>query len=191
MADRAHVTSIEAVEDFRASLVVFVEKARPALDDVVGEVIRTRVWLENDRRGYWENQLRRRAMVLDEAEQSLFGVRLSPLREAKEEHRRAVFRARQAVAEAEAKVRAVKRWSREYASEVEPLVKQLEDLRGFMLLEMPNALAELARIIEALAAYAGIGPVGSAGGAAGSPEAGATIAPFGSGPAGDSPGPTP
>ena len=35
------------------------EKAGRVLDEVSDEVIRTRLWLENDRPAYWENQMRR------------------------------------------------------------------------------------------------------------------------------------
>ena len=34
MAQKAHVTSLEALETFRANLVVYLSQARPALDEV-------------------------------------------------------------------------------------------------------------------------------------------------------------
>ena len=48
MPERAHVTSLEALESFRASLILYVSKARPTLEEVSADVVRTRLWLEND-----------------------------------------------------------------------------------------------------------------------------------------------
>ena len=45
MPERAHVTSVDALELFRSQLIVYLSKARPALDEVSAEVVRTRVWL--------------------------------------------------------------------------------------------------------------------------------------------------
>jgi hypothetical protein len=58
MPDRAKVTSLEAIEDLRAKLVVYRDKARRVLDEVDHDVSRNRVWLENERPNYWQNQIR-------------------------------------------------------------------------------------------------------------------------------------
>ena len=34
MADRAQVTSVEAIEAFRSALIVYLSKARPALEEI-------------------------------------------------------------------------------------------------------------------------------------------------------------
>ena len=49
MSGPAKVSSIEALEAFRADLIRYVEKARVALEDAESEVRRTRSWLEADR----------------------------------------------------------------------------------------------------------------------------------------------
>src|SRR5207248_10353360 len=81
MAERAHVTSVDAIESFRAALIAYLGKARPLLEDASDEVSRTRQWLESDRRVFWENQVRRRTKILQEAQQAVFSARLSNLRE--------------------------------------------------------------------------------------------------------------
>ena len=43
MAERAQVTSVEAIESFRASLIVFLSKVRPTLEEVSDEVMRAAV----------------------------------------------------------------------------------------------------------------------------------------------------
>ena len=64
MPDQAHVTSLEALEKFRATLLTYISKARPALEEVSGDILRTRMWLENDQRTHWEGQMRRRSKEL-------------------------------------------------------------------------------------------------------------------------------
>lgn len=70
----ANVTSVEAIEGFRLSLINYVAKTRPVLDDACDEVFRLREWIERDRRLHWENEIKRRRKVFEAAEQALFGV---------------------------------------------------------------------------------------------------------------------
>ena len=160
MAEKAHVTSSEAIEAFRANLISYVGKTRPILDDGADEVSRTRQWLQNDRRLHWESQLRRRSKVLEEAQQALFSSRISNLRETTSAEQQAVNRARRAVAEAEEKLKVVKRWTRDFDNHVDPLVKQLEGLRTMLANTMPKAAAHLVQTIRAIEAYAGVQSVG-------------------------------
>ena len=46
MQQQAKVTSVDALENFRASLILFLSKAKPALEEVMHEVVRTRLWIE-------------------------------------------------------------------------------------------------------------------------------------------------
>jgi hypothetical protein len=156
MPERAHVTSVEALDTFRSSLIIYLTKARPTLEEVAGDVLRTRLWLENDQRTHWENEIRRRTKKLEAAEQALFGVRLSSLREATDAEQLAVQRARRALDEAEVKLRRVKQWSREFDSRIEVLVKQLDHLRNLLTIDLPKAAAFLAQTIKTLSEYAGI-----------------------------------
>lgn len=171
MADRAQVTSIEALETFRASLLVYLSKARPVLDEVSADVQRTRNWLEVERRAFWEAQVKRRSEKLREAEQSLFGARMSNFREATDAEAAAVRRAKQAVEEAEGKLRRIKLWCRDFDSRVEPLAKQLDQLRNLYTIEMPKAAVHLAQIMKALADYAGLAAAPSVGASSTAPGA--------------------
>src|ERR1043166_2671189 len=80
MPQRAQVTAIEALEEFRASLIVYLSKARPTLEEVSADVLRTRLWLENEQRTHWDNQVRRRHKELEQAQAELFSARISNLR---------------------------------------------------------------------------------------------------------------
>lgn len=152
MATQAKVTSLDALETFRASLIVFLTKARRSLDEVGDEIRRTRHWIENDRRMYWEGEIRRRRRVLEQAEQELFSARLSKFVEAST-RQLAVRKAKEAVAEAEEKLRAIKHWNQKYDAATDPLAKGLEGLRQFIERQMPGAVSFLAQAQKILEAY--------------------------------------
>jgi hypothetical protein len=154
MASGAHVTSVENLESFRASLILYVSKARPALEEVSADVLRTRLWLENEQRLHWENQVRRRAKVLEQAQQALFSSGISSLGAASDTARMAVHRARQALEEAEGKLRVIRQWGREFDSRTDPLTKQLDHLHTVLSNDMLRALAFLTQALQALDAYA-------------------------------------
>jgi hypothetical protein len=159
MAHQARVTSIEALAIFRAQLIVYLEKATCAVDDVSDDVIRTRVWLQNDQRMHWEAQIRQRTRALETAQQELFSARLSGLREATAAQQLGVAKAKRVLAEAQAKLGVLKRWNRRYDSEAGPLAKQVERLRDLLASDMRKAVAFLAQAVNALEAYADRAPV--------------------------------
>jgi predicted nucleic acid-binding Zn-ribbon protein len=158
MTQPAHVTSIEALATFRAQLIVYLEKASSAVNDVSDDMIRTRLWLQNDQRSHWEAQIQQRTRDLETAQQELFSARMSGLREASALQQMALAEAKRALAEAQQKLASVKRWNRRYEDEVEPLAKQVERLRDLLSGELRKATAFLARAVKALEAYADRAP---------------------------------
>ena len=161
MPQQAHVTSVEAIDSFRANLIIYLSKARPTLEELTAEVVRTRVWLESDRRAYWEAQTRMRGKELEEAQQALFSARLGMLRKETAAEQMAVHRAKRALDEAVDKLRVVRRWNREFDGRVQPLVKQMEKLHTVLTNEMVKAVAFLVAAINTLAAYAEVHQVPS------------------------------
>lgn len=158
MADQAQITSVEAIEAFRAELILYLSRARPALEEVSGEIVRARVWLQNDQRRFWENELRLRSKKLEQAQQELLNARLSSFQESTSLQQMAVNRWKRAVEEAEQKLAKLKKWDRELDSRAEPLVKQVEQLHNFLSGEMPKAIAHLAQTVKTLEAYADVAP---------------------------------
>jgi hypothetical protein len=159
MATKANVTSVEALESFRANLIVYLGKARPALEEVSDNVIRTRVWLESDRHVFWEREVRRRLQKLQDAQQALFSAEISSLREVSAAERAAVVKAKRALDEAEDKLKIVKRWIRDFANQVEPLAKKMEKLESVLVTSMPKAVAYLAQAVKTLDDYSGVAPI--------------------------------
>jgi hypothetical protein len=166
MPERAHVTSVDALESFRSNLIVYLSKARPTLEEVSAAVQRMRGWLEGEQRTYWENELRRRRRAWEEAQQALFSSKLSQLREASAAEQMAVQRTKRALDEAEGKLRTLKQWNRVFDNRVDPLVKQMEKLHTVLAHDMVQAVAFLAQAIRTLDAYAEVAPPGGAPGAA-------------------------
>jgi hypothetical protein len=158
MPDQAHVTSVEALESFRASLITYLSKARPTLEEVSAELMRTRLWLENDQRATLEGQMRRRSKALEQAQQALSSARFSNLREPNAMEVMAVQKAKRAVEEGEAKLRLLKQWDRDFDHRVQPLGKELEKLQTVLSNDMMQAAAYLAKTIATLSAYAEVAP---------------------------------
>jgi chromosome segregation ATPase len=157
MAGQAKVTSVEALESFRASLVLYLSKSRPMLEGAADEVSRTRAWLQDDRRRHWEAEARRRARALEEAQAELLSARLSTFREATTAQQQAVHKAKRALAEAEEKLDRVRKWNRDFENQADPLVKQVQGLHTFLVTDMGKAVALLAQLIKTLEAYAEAG----------------------------------
>ena len=154
MPDRAKVSSLEAIESFRAKLIIYREKAGRVLDEVSDDVIRTRLWLENDRIAHWQNEIKRRTRELEQRRQELFSAQLSGLREASYVQQQAVVKAKQALREAEERLQVVKQWSRQFDQRVEPLARHVDKLRHTLGNDMGVAVAWLAELLKSLSAYA-------------------------------------
>ena len=154
----ARITSFEALESFRSALIVFLASGRRSADEVVEQVRRVRLWLQQDQRFHWEQQIRKRQKALDTAQQELFSARLSGLKTSTTAKEMQVRKAKEAVAEAEAKLRNVKRWSRDYDSMVDPLVKRLQGLRYYLDYELPKGVHFLDEVQKTLESYVSAPP---------------------------------
>jgi hypothetical protein len=165
MPQRAIVGSVEAIEAFRTNLIIYLSKARPALDEVSADVMRTRLWIENDQRAFWEHEFRKRAKELEQAQQELFSAKLSNLSKETAAQQFDYHRARRALDEAEQKLRVLKRWHRDFDNRMQPLVKQMEKLHTVLSNDMVQAVAYLTQAVKTLDAYAQVAPASATSGA--------------------------
>jgi hypothetical protein len=69
----------------------------------------------------------------------------------------AVQRTQRAVHEAETKMKLLKRWDNELDNRSAPLMKQIEQLHGFLASDMARAVAYLDQTLKALDAYRNVG----------------------------------
>src|SRR4029078_5101457 len=121
--------------------------------EVGAEVVRTRLWLQNEQRTKWESAVRRRGKLLEAAQAALFSARISNLSKETSAEQLAFHRAKRSLDEAEGKLRTLKQWNREFDQRVEPLVKQTEKLHTVLANDMVKAIAYLGEAIKTLAAY--------------------------------------
>jgi hypothetical protein len=154
MDTQARITDTDALENLRSALIVFQARAKRSVDEVIDEVRRTKRWLEQEKRDYWESQIRIRNRKLEQAEQELFNAKLSEFRDSIAREKAIVTKLRALVTEAEQKLKAVKFWDRNYEGTVEPLTKGLMCLREFLDQELPKGIWQVTNSIKALDAYA-------------------------------------
>ena len=154
MSDQAKVTSLDALERFRADLIIFITTAHRCVDEAGDEVRRTRQWLQGEQRTHWEGAARQRKRVLDQAEADLYSARLSGLKDRTIVQEEAVRKAKRAMAEAEDKLRVLKKWNRDFDNNAGPLVKRLEGMRYFLDHDLPKALTFLVQAQKTLESYA-------------------------------------
>src|SRR5437660_11604596 len=152
----AKVTSIEALDDFKANLIVYLEKAGRLLDEISEDVVRTRIWLETDRQLHWKKLGHHRAKELAQAEQELLTARLSDMPEAIKARRLTLNKAKLALRQAEEGLARVKQWIRRYETEVQSRTKVVVQLRQVLAHDMSKAAAFLERTPATVAHYAQI-----------------------------------
>lgn len=154
MAEEAKVRSIDELDAFRSKLIVFQNKARKAVDQASDEVRRTRLWIDSDRRPFWEAEVKRRLRFLEQSQQELLSARMSEFIDNPVVQQQTVRKAKAALEEAEEKLRAIKHWSRAFESTVQPMTKKLESVCQFLDFEIPQAIVYMSQIIRTLDAYA-------------------------------------
>ncbi len=154
MPEQARITSVEAIEAFRADLLVYLDKARNVTDEVSEEITRTRAWLQDDRSRHWAQQVKRRTLELEARQQELFSAQLGSTKRNIQAELVAVRRAKHALEEAEAKVKAIKQWLRDYPVEIEPLGRHADLLRHALVNDMGKAVVLLSHTVETLHGYA-------------------------------------
>ena len=153
MAIQAQVSSIQALEDFRSDVIVFIGQMQPVIDEAASEVMRMRQWLDVEQRAFWTDQLRRRRRKLEEAQAELFNARISLMGDSCILPQMAVQKAQQAVTEAEKKMAAIKKWLKDLEPLTEPLLKPVEQLRGYLSADMGRAVVRLAEDSKLLDLY--------------------------------------
>ena len=153
MSTQAQVLSLDALETFRASLIVFSSKALSVVDQVTDEIRRTRGWVQQEQRRYWEAEVKKRDRLLVQAKQELMGVKMVGMVHNFSAQQAAVRKAAEGLEHAETKLRHVKRWTRDFDSALDPLARSLETFRGVLGRDLPQANAFLLQAQLTLAAY--------------------------------------
>jgi hypothetical protein len=189
MSQTANVRSVEALKDFKNTLITYADDARAALSSVQMDIRHTRDWLERDQMAYWKGQVKRRQELVGLARTELHRRRLSQANSdaiSDTDQKEALKLAQRKLAEAEEKVEKVKRWIpilqkaiSDYNSHAQPLGDRLAG-------PFENSLALLDRMVAALDAYRALSapslPVNAPTKASGADGAGITTAATGTAP---------
>jgi len=155
-SEHARVTSIEALQEFRADLCKFGDRAKDGLSSVQLEMQRTLDWLEDQEKS-WQREVRRWEEAVTQARAELarrkmirIGDRAPDCTEQEDILRAALRR----LDEAEDKLAKTSRWLPHFRRAVEEYQGPARQLAGFLEGEQPRALALLDQKIDALEAYA-------------------------------------
>lgn len=170
MADQARISSIDALEAFRADLIQYVEKARIALEDAESEVRRTRTWLDVDRAGYWAAQCKLWTKQCEQAEAELYNATLTRPKESHAFQKMAVLKARRQLEQAEEKARVVQHWRKSFDNRAVPLLRHMDPMFFLIGRQLPKGIHSLGESIKALQAYAEKSPVAKRPPATASPD---------------------
>ncbi len=150
----ANVSNIEALERFRSSLLLFLERSGHVLDEISDEVKRTRIWLQTEQKLKLQHQMKRQLQELEMLEQEMFSARLSDLQQKKTGQQMLLNKKRREIRELETTLRAVAGWLRNYDSSVETEARKVEKLRQNIDIDMAKGLTYLTESIRQLKAYA-------------------------------------
>jgi hypothetical protein len=178
VSDSARVTSIEAVERFRAALARFGDQANSALLELDQQINRALHWLDHEAPARWREEIRRcyeqvartRTAWENCMLRTVAGDRPSCIEE--EKAHRAAKRRLEVALEKPAVVRA---WSIKVHREVDEYRGRIGKLRHVLENELPRTIALLERTQAALDAYAESQRGGGGSGEAG--DGGTTFSP--------------
>ena len=154
MSDQTRISSIESLENFRADLIRYINQARSALEEMVGDVRRTRTWLDTDRIQHWSMQVKRHTKKLEQAEQELYSATLTDPKGNHALQKMTVMKCKRLVEEAEERLRVVQQWRKQFDNRSEPLVRQLDRMFSQLGQELPRGVFSLGETVKALQAYA-------------------------------------
>ncbi len=155
MAQSANVRSLEALKEFRTSLIKYIDKAKRAISTADAEVSRTQIWLQSTQPMHWKHEIRRSEEKLAQAKSELFRATISQPDNPRgpTDQVRLVKKRQAEIKYAEEKLERTKRSARnlehelnEYRGAMSPLSTSLEG-------DMGKAVTILERAIHSLEAY--------------------------------------
>ena len=152
----AHVTSVEALRDFRADLCTFCQRAQDGLASVQAQAQRMLDWIDDQEKS-WQRELRRWEEAVNQARAELARRKMvrigdrAPDTTEQEDILRAALHRRD---EAEEKLHRTRRCLPAFRRAVDEYQGPARQLSGFLEGEQPRALAWLQQKIDALEAYA-------------------------------------
>ncbi|MFN9133119.1 MAG: hypothetical protein ACK5XO_10625, partial [Phycisphaerales bacterium] len=148
----ARVTSVEALRDAKTALAKFVHEVSTALGEVDVEAGRTIQWLRMEQVPFWKNQIIRRSELLARARSELLRKQLSSMQENPScvDERKAVEKAKAALADAEVRLKRTKFWITELDREWTLYRGSITALQDLTQRDAPKGLARIEKLIRTL-----------------------------------------
>jgi len=159
----ARVDSIAALREFRAGLVMFMEAASLALDEMDSEMQRILLWLRDDQYKFWRKQLQVRTDEHTQARLALkrrqiFDRALAGSVSSCVDERKALKKAEQRLQEATFRFKRVGRYIQQIEKAQSDYKGLVKGLVGDLDVNLPNARARLDRMATALEKYVALLP---------------------------------
>lgn len=159
MSQSAHVTSVDAIRQFTAAVVVFQEEARLCLSMLDSQLRQILFWLERDRPMFWKREIENCMREIADARVRLHQCRMRRLGDFRPsciEEVKDLEKARHDLEFAQKQVPTVKRWHAEAAHEANEYHGRASQLIQQIEREIPRLLALLTFTIDRLEAYAAV-----------------------------------
>jgi hypothetical protein len=158
MERSAHVTSVDAIREFRAALLQFGGEAEEAVVMLTLEARKAIHWLQQDRSRYWPEQVRRAQEWVVQARNELDRCQLHYGSEDAPscfDQKKRLERAKRRLHFCEEKVKAVKRWIHTVRQELDDFHGELAKMNNWLETDVPRGAAALERMLRALDKYSG------------------------------------
>lgn len=161
----AHLESVQAIRDLRPALVRFAQEVARALGEADAGVQHVQGLLEGEWPARWARELTRRRDQLSQAKDAWRGKTMfkdsSGRAPSAVDEQEAVERCQRAVAQAEAKLEACRRWRGQLVQAHEQFRAKIRAARDLSPMMTQAALPELDRALAAVEAYLALeGPAG-------------------------------
>ena len=153
----ARVTSIDALQAMSAALECFHADARSALDELEMQIRRALQWINHDCREYWTQEVRRGFERVAEArvqlQQALTFRRVGEHQPSCVDEKKALEQAKRRLQTAQGKVEAIRHWAVVIERAVNEYRGSRAGLVNWLDADLPQAVAALKRMREALESY--------------------------------------
>ena len=166
MRDSAHVGAISAISELRGRFVEAGEAISRTVDECVSQAARTLTWVQGPQTEHWKRQKRKREQKHASAKSDLERAKIAkPDADPRSfvDQNRAIKKTKAAIEEAEQKVRAIKRWSRELERQLTLFRGGIRPLSGAAEVDLPRAARWLKALEEHLGGYLAVAPTLPAG----------------------------
>ena len=162
MPQGARVDSLDALTLFKSALIKFQEAAQIALSDAEGEMNRVLLWVETEQQSHWQNQIRKCQEAVVKCKEAVRMKKIfkdaSGRQQSAVDEEKALTLAVKRLAEAEGKLAAVKRWSRQLQREIGMYKGGVQRFVTTVETEIPHAAAHLEGLMAKLDAYLSVQP---------------------------------